>query len=200
MKKRISLSIVLCLIVFAAMAQNADSLISLSKVKGVKAKVANGAVMASDKNIIENVSLAKDYSMLLSAIKTAGLTETFESKGPITIFAPTNTAFSKMSASKRDSLFKPENKYQLSSFVTYHAISGKMSVKDIARNIKDHKGSAIFTTLSGSKLVATIDVNRNIVLTDECGSQCVISQFDIEQSNGMLHVVNDVFAQKGKVI
>jgi len=200
MMKKIYLALVLNLIVFAAVAQNMDSLLNRVKVKGVKAKVANGAVMASDKNIIQNVSQAKEYSMLLTAIKSAGLTETFESKGPITIFAPTNAAFSKMPANRRDSLFKPENKYQLSSLITYHAISGKMSVKDIAKNIKDHKGSATFTTLSGSKLVATIDVNRNIVLTDECGSQCVISQFDVEQSNGMLHVVNDVFVQKGKAI
>src|SRR5476651_286584 len=167
MMKKIYLALVLNLIVFAAVAQNMDSLLNRVKVKGVKAKMANGAIMASDKNIIQNVSQAKEYSMLLSAIKSAGLTETFESKGPITIFAPTNSAFKKMAVNKRDSLFKPENKYQLSSLITYHAISGKMSVKDIAKNIKDHKGSATFTTLAGSKLVATIDVNRNIVLTDE---------------------------------
>jgi uncharacterized surface protein with fasciclin (FAS1) repeats len=197
MMKRVCLGLMLSLTVFAAAAQKADSLV---KTKGVKAKIVNGAVMASDKNIIQNVSLVKDYSVLLGAIKAAGLTETFESKGPITIFAPTNNAFAKMSPNRLDSLLKPENKYQLNSLITYHAIAGKVGVKDIAKNIKDHKGTAIYTTLAGSKLAATIDANRNIFLTDENGGTCVITQFDVEQSNGMLHVVDSVLVQKAKAI
>lgn len=198
--RKTALIIVLNLMVLTTFAQNMDSLTGQLKSKGIKAKVVNGSAMAANLNIIQNVARVKDYSTLLSAIKTAGLTETFESKGPLTIFAPTNSAFEKMPAGKLDSLFKPENKYQLSSLVTYHAIAGKVSIKDIYRNIREHKGTAAFITLAGSKLAATIDNNRNIVLTDECGGQCIISQFDVAQSNGMLHVVNSVFVPKSKVI
>lgn len=180
----------------AAFAQKADSLVP----KNIKSKVVNGTVMAANMNIIQNVSKAKDYSVLLTAIKASGLTETFESKGPITIFAPTNSAFAKLPGGKLDTLLKPEHKFELSSLITYHAIAGKVSVKDIAHNIKEHKGTATYVTLAGSKIVASIDTNRNVVLTDENGGQCVISQFDIEQSNGMLHVVNTVFIPKTKVI
>jgi uncharacterized surface protein with fasciclin (FAS1) repeats len=198
--KNICLFFLSTLIGTSVMAQKADSLVALPKIKGVKATLVNGSTMTANMNIIQNVANSKDYSVLLSAIKTAGLTETFTSKGPITIFAPTNKAFSKMPAGKLDSLLKPENKYVLSNLITYHAISGKVSAHDISQNIKDHKGSATFITLAGSKLVATIDANRNIILTDECGGQCVISQFDVEQSNGMLHVVNSVFVPKNKAI
>jgi uncharacterized surface protein with fasciclin (FAS1) repeats len=194
MKKAAIVIVILNLIVAAAFAQ--DSLFK----KSIKSKVANGAVMASDKNIIQNVSKAKDYSILLNAIKVSGLDETFESKGPLTIFAPTNSAFAKLPGGKMDSLLKPEHKYELSSLIAYHAIAGKVSAKDISHNIKEHKGIAIYTTLAGSKITATIDTNRNIILTDENGGQCVISQFDVEQSNGMLHVVNTVFIPKTKVI
>jgi uncharacterized surface protein with fasciclin (FAS1) repeats len=198
--KRIALIIVILnFIGAAAIAQKTDSL-TAPKVKGIKTKVANGSLMAANLNIIQNVSKAKDYSVLLNAMKATGLIETFESKGPITIFAPTNTAFAKLPDGKMDSLLRPEHKYELSSLITYHAIAGKVGVKDIARSIKDHKGSASFTTLAGSKIIATIDANRNIVLTDENGGQCVISQFDVEQSNGMLHVVNSVFIPKKRVI
>ena len=199
--RKIGVVIILNLCVIAVVAQKVDTLsLSQLKSKGIKAKVVNGTAMAANMNIIQNVAKVKDYSTLFAAINTAGLSETFESKGPITLFAPTNSAFAKMPAGKLDSLLKPENKYELSHLITYHAIAGKVSIKDISRNIKEHKGVATFTTLAGSKLVASIDNNRNIVLTDECGGQSVISQFDIEQSNGMLHVVNNVFVPKNKVI
>jgi len=199
--KGTALIIVLNLVVAAAFAQKVDTAnVNGQKNKGVKSKVVNGTAMIANMNIIENVSRAGDYSILLTAIKTAGLTETFESKGPITIFAPTNAAFSKLPVGKLDSLLQPGRKLELSSIITYHAIAGKVSVRDIAKNIRDHKGTASYITLAGSKILATIDVNRNIVLTDENGGQCIISQFDVEQSNGMLHVVNSVFMPKTRVI
>lgn len=199
--KKAWLIIVLNLIVAVAVAQKIDSItVKLQKNKGVKSKTVNGNTMLSSQNIIQNFANAKDYSVLLNAIKAAGLTETFESKGPITIFAPTNSAFSKLPAGKLDSLLLPAHKYALSSLITYHAIAGKVSVKDISRNIREHKGVATYITLAGSKLAATIDTNRNIILTDETGGQCVISQFDVEQSNGMLHVVSSVIVPKNRAI
>ncbi|MES2277964.1 MAG: fasciclin domain-containing protein [Bacteroidota bacterium] len=195
------LIILLNFVVVTAFAQKTDSgAVKLLIPKGIKTKVVNGVAMANNQNIIQNVAKAKDYTTLLSAIKTAGLTETFESKGPITIFAPTNSAFAKLPAGKLDSLLLPSHKFELSSVLTYHAIQGKVSAKDIARNIREHKGTATYVTLAGSKIAATIDTNRNIILTDETGGQCIISQFDVEQSNGMLHVVNSVFIPKTRVI
>lgn len=170
------------------------------KVKTPKPKMVNGAPMMANLNIIENVSRAKDYSILLNAIKVAGLTQTFESKGPITIFAPTDEAFNKLPIGKLDTLFQPGHQYELSNLIAYHAIAGKVSAKDIAKDIKEHKGKATYVTLAGGKLAATIDANRNIVLTDETGGKCTISRFDIEQKNGMLHVVNSVFVPKARTI
>lgn len=199
--KRIILGVVFNLATVAAFAQKADSAKTVAqRDKNVKTKIVNGSPMLANLNIIENVSRAKDYSILLNAIKTAGLTETFESRGPITIFAPTNSAFEKLPGGKLDSLLLPGNKYLLSSLITYHAIPGKISARDIARNIHEHKGTATYTTLAGSKIAATIDANRNIILTDESGGRCIISQFDVEQKNGMLHVVNNVFIPKPRVI
>jgi uncharacterized surface protein with fasciclin (FAS1) repeats len=188
-------------IAVSVFAQTTDSAKTISqRSKNVRAKMVDGTPMLANLNIIENISRSKNYSILLNAIKATGLTETFESKGPITIFAPTNAAFGKLPAGKLDSLLLPGNKYQLSSLITYHAIAGKVSIKDIIKNIHDHKGTATFITLAGSKIAATIDANRNVILTDETGGKCVISQFDVEQANGMLHVVNSVFIPKPRVI
>lgn len=174
--------------------------VAVHKNKTPKPKIVNGAPMMANLDIIENISRSKDYSILLNAIKAAGLIQTFESKGPITIFAPTNEAFSKLPDGKLDSLFRPAHKYELSNLVTYHAIAGKVSAKDIAKNVKEHKGAATYVTLAGAKITATIDASRNIILTDENGGKCTVSKFDIAQKNGMLHVVNSLFVPKDKAI
>ena len=171
-----------------------------AKVKWGKVRIVEGASMTSSDDILVNISRSKEYTTLVTAIDDAGLDETFKSKGPITIFAPTNQAFNKLPAGKLDSLLQPDHKLALSYILTYHAISGRLSAKDILHKINSGKGKAIFTTLAGTTITATIDGNRNIVLTDDNGDQSIICKFDILQSNGMLHVVTAVLNPKQKPI
>ena len=170
------------------------------KAKWGKIKIVDGATMTSSNDIIENIEQSKEYSVLVTAIEDAGLTQTFKSKGPITVFAPTNQAFEKLPAGELDTLLKPNHKYDLSYLLTNHAIAGKLSVRDIQRKINASNGMAIFTTIAGSKLIAKIDANRNLILIDENGGESIISKFDILQSNGMLHIVNAVLVPKTKPI
>ncbi|GAB3937506.1 fasciclin domain-containing protein [Mucilaginibacter myungsuensis] len=200
MIKKIILTTIFNLAIVTAFAQIKDPFTPKFAKSPNKEKTAGGSIMLPELSISENISKAKDCSVLFDAIKAAGLVTTFESKGPITVFAPVNSAFAKISAGKLDSLLMPENQYQLSSIVTYHAIAGKVTANDIAKNIKEHKGRGTFTTLAGTKLIATIDANSNIVLTDETGGQCTISQSNFKQSNGMLHIVNGVLMPKPRVI
>jgi uncharacterized surface protein with fasciclin (FAS1) repeats len=163
-------------------------------------KIIDGSTMVPSNDIIQNIAQAKEYSVLVNAIACTGLTETFKSKGPITIFAPTDQAFAKLPAGQMDTLLKPVHKYDLSYLITYHAIAGRLSVKDIEKLINSNNGQALLTTIAGIKITAHIDANRNIVLVDENGGESVISKFDIRQSNGMLHVVNAVLVPKNKTI
>jgi uncharacterized surface protein with fasciclin (FAS1) repeats len=170
------------------------------KAKWGKIKIVDGTKMISSNDIIENITQSKEYTTLVAAIEDAGLTDTFKSKGPITIFAPTNQAFDKLPAGELDSLLKPNHKLDLSYMLTYHAIAGRLTARDIARKINSNNGEATFITIAGSKITAKIDSNRNIVLIDENGGESIISKFDIQQSNGMLHVVNSVLVPKTKAI
>jgi len=170
------------------------------KAKWGKIKIVDGTPMVSSNDIIENISLSKQYSILLNAINNADLAETFKSKGPITIFAPDNQAFGKLPAGKLDTLLKPEHKYDLSYLLTYHAIAGRVTVRDISRKINSNNGQTTFTTIAGGRLTAKIDSNRNIILIDENGGESIISHFDIQQSNGLLHTVNAVLLPKIKTI
>jgi len=154
--------------------------------------------MQSPKSLIENLSASNEFSILVKAIKADSLTHLFDGSSPITVFAPTNKAFEKLPAGKLDSLLQPAHKNELESLIKYHCVAGMVSSKDIAKQIKAGNGQATLTTLSGSILTARINENRNIVLTDENGGQSVISQFDIKQNNGILHIVTAVLIPKSK--
>lgn len=69
-----------------------------------------GAPMYPLKNIVQNAVNSKDHTTLVAAVEAAGLVPTLESKGPFTVFAPTNAAFKKLPGYTVDMLLKPENK------------------------------------------------------------------------------------------
>ena len=185
---------------FAQKTTIVNPVIDTVRAKWGKIKIVDGAAMISSNDIIENMALSKEYTVLITAIEEAGLTETFKSKGPITVFAPTNQAFDKLPVGELDTLLKPNHKLDLNYLLTYHAIAGRISARDIERKINSNNGQATYTTIAGSKLIAKIDTNRNIVLVDENGGESVISKFDIQQSNGILHIVTSVLVPKTKTM
>src|SRR5215212_862921 len=88
-----------------------------------------GAPMYRSKDIVDNAVNSADHTTLVAAVKAAGLVETLKSKGPFTVFAPTNAAFDKLPAGTVEMLLKPENKAMLAKVLTYHVISGKYDAK-----------------------------------------------------------------------
>src|SRR5690348_7171184 len=90
-----------------------------------KTVTVGGAPMYPSKNIIENAVNSKDHTTLVAAVKAAGLVETLQSKGPFTVFAPTNAAFAKLPAGTVENLLKPENLKTLQTVLTYHVLAGR---------------------------------------------------------------------------
>ena len=150
-----------------------------------------GAPMLRTMDIVDNAVNSADHTTLVAAVKAAGLVETLKSKGPFTVFAPTNAAFDKLPAGTVGTLVKPENKETLTKILTYHVLAGKFDSKAIAKKIKAGGGTARFTTVSGDKLVAKMSGN-SLVLTDEKGGASTVSIANVYQSNGVIHVVDSV--------
>src|SRR5258708_6316883 len=96
-----------------------------------KTVMVGGAAMFPSKNIIQNAVNSKDHTTLVAAVKAAGLVETLESKGPFTVFAPTNAAFGKLPAGTVDNLVKPENKATLTKILTYHVVPGRLEASSL---------------------------------------------------------------------
>ena len=150
-----------------------------------------GAPMLRTMDIVDNAVNSADHTTLVAAVKAAGLVETLKSKGPFTVFAPTNAAFDKLPAGTVGTLVKPENKGTLTKILTYHVLAGKLDSKAIARKIQKGRGTAKFTTVSGDTLTARMNGNW-LVLTDEKGGTSTVSIADVYQSNGVIHVVDTV--------
>jgi len=119
-----------------------------------KNPMVGGAAMYPTKNIVQNAVNSKDHTTLVAAVKAAGLVDTLSSKGPFTVFAPTNAAFAKLPAGTVDTLVKPENKPALTRILTYHVVPGTLTSGTIASRIKAGKGKATLTTVQGTKLTA----------------------------------------------
>ena len=151
-----------------------------------------GHEMFPTKNIVENAVNSADHTTLVAAVKAAGLVETLESPGPFTVFAPTNEAFAKLPAGTVDNLLKPENLDSLKKVLTYHVVAGKLSASDLMKKIKAGNGTAELTTVEGGKLWATLHEGKHIMLKDEKGGTALVTIADVNQSNGVIHVIDSV--------
>ena len=160
-----------------------------------KTVMVGGAPMYPSKNIIENAVNSKDHTTLVAAVKAADLVATLQGKGPFTVFAPTNEAFAKLPKGTVEMLLKPENKAKLQSILTYHVVAGKMSSADIAKAIKKGNGKATLTTVQGGKLTAWME-GKDFYITDENGAKSKVTIADVNQSNGVIHVVDAVVTPK----
>jgi uncharacterized surface protein with fasciclin (FAS1) repeats len=150
-----------------------------------------GAAMYKNKDIVDNAVNSKDHTTLVAAVKAAGLVDTLKSKGPFTVFAPTNAAFDMLPAGTVDTLVKPENKATLTKILTYHVVAGNMDAKAIMKAIKKGNGRATLKTVSGGTLTATMSGN-SVMVTDEKGGMATVTTANVKQSNGVIHVVDKV--------
>jgi len=131
--------------------------------------------------IVSTASAAGQFNTLLKAAQAAGLVEVLESKGPFTVFAPTDEAFARLPPGTLDALLK--DPAQLKAVLTYHVVPGKLSSGQVLAGapLKTVQGQSL--TASKSDGGAKVD-SANIVKTD------------IQCSNGVIHVIDAVVLPK----
>ena len=142
-------------------------------------------------NIVAAASASPDFKTLVAAVKAAKLTDTLASKGPFTVFAPTNDAFAKLDPGTVETLLKPENRDQLTKILTYHVVPGKVTAAALIQQIQAGNGTATLTSVEGSQLTAKLEGGK-VVLTDENNRTSTVTKTDLMQSNGVIHVIDTV--------
>ncbi|MFZ4521069.1 MAG: fasciclin domain-containing protein [Bacteroidales bacterium] len=155
----------------------------------------NQAQAMGEKTIVEIAVGSKDHTTLVAALKAADLVTTLSSKGPFTVFAPTNAAFDKIPADALANLLKPENKATLSGILTYHVVAGNIDAATLTGLIKKSKGVAVVKTVNGQELKASIE-NGKVILTDAKGGKATVIVADLKASNGVIHVTDAVSMPK----
>lgn len=150
-----------------------------------------GAPMYPNRTIVQNAVNSADHTTLVAAVTAAGLVETLSGPGPFTVFAPTDAAFAKLPAGTVETLVQPANRATLTKILTAHVVSGRVSAADLMTAIRAGGGRAALTTVSGDTLVATVEGGA-VVLTDEKGGKARVTQADVFQSNGVIHVTDSV--------
>ena len=158
--------------------------------------VVGGAAMYPTRNIIENAVNSKDHTTLVTAVKAAGLVDALQTAGPFTVFAPTNNAFNLLPAGTVDILLKPENKTQLQNVLKYHVVAGNWSASSVVEMIKKNNNKWMIETLQGGKIYASLDDKGQVWLWDENGGKSMVTITDVNQSNGVIHVIDHVLLPK----
>ncbi len=169
--------------------------IALSTAAFAENPMVGGAPMLADKNIIENAVNSKDHTTLVAAVKAAGLVETLQGKGPFTVFAPVNAAFDALPAGTVDTLLKPENKDMLVKILTCHVIPAKAMSDAVTKMVMDDGGAHKVKTVGGCELTLKADGGK-VTVTDETGGVANVTIADVEQSNGVIHVIDKVLLPK----
>ncbi len=147
-------------------------------------------------NIVAGAQGSPDHTTLVAAVVAAELVETLSGPGPFTVFAPTNAAFEKLPAGTVEALLLPEAKAQLTSVLTYHVVAGKLMAADVLAAIEAGGGTATLTTVQGGELKASV-VDGGVQLTDAQGGTAMVSATDLDQSNGVIQVIDTVIMPAG---
>jgi len=156
-----------------------------------KTVMVGGAAMYPSKNIIENAVNSKDHKTLVAAVKAAGLVETLQGDGPFTVFAPTDAAFAKLPKGTVETLVKPENKAMLTKILTYHVLAGKYNAKQVLAAVKAGNGKVMMKTVAGEQLTFWTK-GKDLYIKDAKGNNAKVTIADVNQSNGVIHVIDTV--------
>lgn len=135
-------------------------------------------------DIVDTAISSPDHTTLVSAVTAAGLVETLRGRGPFTVFAPTNAAFSALPAGTVEGLLQPDKKADLTNVLTYHVVAGSYMAKDLTEGLK-------LTTVQGQDITFTTK-NGNWYIN----GTAMISATDLTASNGVIHVIDSVIMPK----
>jgi uncharacterized surface protein with fasciclin (FAS1) repeats len=154
--------------------------------------IVGGQPMLPSKTIVDNAVNSADHTTLVAAVTAAGLVETLQGDGPFTVFAPVNSAFEALPPGTVDELLKPENRQMLTSVLTYHVVPGRLDAQALRQRVDAGGGMAALETVNGQTLTVRANGPTNLVIEDHKGDVATISTYDVYQSNGVIHVIDEV--------
>lgn len=151
-----------------------------------------GHAMYPSRNIIANAVNSRAHTLLVRAVKAAGLVKALEGPGPFTVFAPTNSAFRRLPQGTLAKLLTAAERPTLKKILLYHVVAGRWSYTRLMRAVRESGGRFRLKTLEGQSLWIIRNGNRNLEVRDAQGHVADITIYDVNQSNGVIQVINRV--------
>ena len=136
-----------------------------------------------------------DLSSLTMVLQSAQLDTMLMKPGSYTVFAPSNHAFEKLPEKTRQELMLPENKAELTSVLQYHVAPGRITSDKLDMAIKNGGGEYTFKTVNGDELTAMKNGDQ-IVIKDGRGKKAQVIKGNVEASNGIVYIIDDVLMAK----
>jgi len=162
-----------------------------------EAKMVEMEKMEMQKSSIASLAMGNpDFSTLVTALKGAGLAQTFMEEGEYTVFAPTNDAFSAVPQKTMDMLLMPENKATLQNLLKYHVVAGEWKAEAVVKAIADNDNAYNVTTLAGENIVLSVKDGK-VMIKDSKGNMATVIAADVDASNGVIHGIDKVIMPKG---
>ncbi len=155
-----------------------------SEMSGEKTVMVGGAAMYPSKNIVQKRGEFEGSHHAGRAVKAAGLVDTLEGKGPVHGVRANQHRIGKLPAGTVEGLVKPENKATLTKILTYHVVPGKYEAADLTDGKK-------LKTVEGETLTIS-NKDGKVTLTDAKGGTSTVTIANVNQSNGVIHVVDTV--------
>merc|ERR1712166_1069793 len=137
-------------------------------------------LLSTGKNIVELAVATPELSTLVTALKAGALVDTLSGEGPFTVFAPTNEAFAKLSASILAHLLDPANVKELDAVLEYHVVSGAAVFSNYLTDGETIK------TVEGQNVTVSIYNGRVFI------NNALVTTADVAASNGVIHIIDTV--------
>jgi uncharacterized surface protein with fasciclin (FAS1) repeats len=169
-----------------------DEVLNQATVTTADVAASNGVIHVIDKvlvppgvlNVVQMAQLNPTFSVLVEAVVAAGLTTRLSGTDPVTVFAPTNDAFTAALGELRLTKAQLLASADLVDTLSYHVVSGDVRAADVVALPKP----ASVTTLQGSAFT----VGSTLAITDGRARSANLVATDVVASNGVIHVIDKV--------
>lgn len=143
-----------------------------------KVKVlAQSSMSTKSKNLVQLAKETNSFNTLLQAGQAAGLLDTLASKGPYTVFAPTDAAFAALPQGAVAAALQPQNKELLRQVLLYHVVPGRVTSSQLQTGSVKTLGGGVSVRVGGGKVIV---------------NNASVTRANVEASNGVAHVINRV--------
>lgn len=153
-----------------------------TEVKAHKGQASVAAAEGEDMNTLQLALSMDDFSTLCAAVVAAGVEDALVNAGPLTTFAPLNSAFDKLPEGTVANLVKPENKETLGLILKNHVAPANYPLRQLKKEAK--KGRKLY--MASGKYLIVENKDGDIYV----GGTKVLQS--VKVSNGWVHVIDDV--------